>query len=350
MRHRIGKRLAAILVVAALVACAGTLMGASERVFKITAPADGAQVQGSVIVRLLAKGYDDIAYVIFGVDETRPHSANSLPYRYTLNTEALGNGSHILSAQAYNHYGLLALAKPVTIVVGNAAPKPKPLEPGPVIFAPPAAAPVAAPAAPEAEARGEASGVKSEAPEAATAPEPKPAAQPIVVAAGAAAAAPGAPQAAPAQAVAAPVAQAECETTPAVVVSPQRPDSLTITVDGAPMTREPAPELRSGVAFAALRGIVDRIGGRLGWNHLEKRATAETAQARIVLTVGSATALVDDQSVPLNGSVFLKDGRTMAPVRPCAEALEMRVAYQPRTMIVTLVSPDANPEIGMLMK
>jgi len=349
MRHRIGKRALAIVAIAALVACAGTLMGASDKAFKITSPTAGAKVKGNVVVRLVARGFDDLAYVIFGVDEARPHSSNSLPYRFALNTEAMDNGPHTLSAWGFNHYGLVASAKPVTIVVANAAaPRPRPAAPEPMLIAPPAAA--AAPAGIQAEARAQPAEVKAQTPEVAIAPaaetKPQPAGEPSVALAEVAASPAAASLIAPAAGSAAAVAK--CDSRRPVLAISARPDRLTILVDGGAANCEVGPEIRGGIAYGPLRGIVERIGGRLGWNHAAKRATAETAQARIVVTVGNATAQVNEKPVTWAGPVWLKQGRTMAPVRSCAEALRMRVTWEPERTALALFSPSQ--EVGMLSK
>jgi hypothetical protein len=335
-----GKRLMAALVVAALVACAGTLMGASDRVFKMTSPANSARVQGPVVVRLLAKGFDDMAYVIFGVDQMRPHSSNSLPYRYTLNTTALSNGPHTLGAWGYTHYGLVATAPTLTIVVANPA-EPQPAPAAPMLLAPPATASLAAPAGPQAQVQAQPAGAKSKAPKAQPAPAapqaiavtPPPAAATAVL---------------PAQVMPAAAALAACAAPAAAVVATEKPGQLALTVDGAPLESPVAAEVRWGVAYGPLRGIVERIGGSLGWSHLEKRATAETTQVQLVLTVGSASARVNEKQVALAGPVWLQQGRTMAPVRSCAEALRMRVAWEPDRMVIALFTPAPSREVGML--
>lgn len=53
-------------------------------------------------------------------------------------------------------------------------------------------------------------------------------------------------------------------------------------------------------------------------------------QPRIVLEIGSTTALVDGREVELDAAPRIENGRTLVPIRFVAEALGHRVDWEPK--------------------
>jgi hypothetical protein len=88
----------------------------------ISAPLAGAAISGSsVAVTVAANG--SVASVQLQVDSANAGSpATSSPFGLTLNTTALSNGSHVLTAVASDGAGGTAYSLPVPVTVGNAVP------------------------------------------------------------------------------------------------------------------------------------------------------------------------------------------------------------------------------------
>jgi len=92
--------LAGILAVAMVVSVTG-LFGASGTTVRITSPASGARVSGSVDIQVSIKTTADVSYVLFGIDGTRPYSTNS-PDSNMKGIYALGLG-HICHCHSRFH-------------------------------------------------------------------------------------------------------------------------------------------------------------------------------------------------------------------------------------------------------
>lgn len=86
----------------------------------ITSPTSGATVSGTVVVTASASDNTGVANVQFQVDGTNTGAADiASPYSYSLNTTALSNGSHSLTAVAVDTSGNYATSVAVSITVSN---------------------------------------------------------------------------------------------------------------------------------------------------------------------------------------------------------------------------------------
>ncbi|HWO25294.1 MAG TPA: M4 family metallopeptidase, partial [Kofleriaceae bacterium] len=85
----------------------------------ITAPAAGATVAGSASVTVAATDNTTITRVELYVDGVYLGSDTAAPYSFTWNSLALGNGTHGLSAQAFDAFGNSATSATVSVVVDN---------------------------------------------------------------------------------------------------------------------------------------------------------------------------------------------------------------------------------------
>jgi hypothetical protein len=86
----------------------------------VTAPASGATVSGSILVTASASDNVGVTGVQLKLDGANLGNAfSSAPYSGTLNTTTIANGSHTLTATAWDAAGNQATATPVTITVTN---------------------------------------------------------------------------------------------------------------------------------------------------------------------------------------------------------------------------------------
>lgn len=83
----------------------------------LTAPAGGASVSGTVWVRATASDNVGVARVEFLIDGNLVGSDSAAPYEYEWNTSTATNGTHTLSAKAYDTAGNAGTATPVTVTV-----------------------------------------------------------------------------------------------------------------------------------------------------------------------------------------------------------------------------------------
>ncbi|MHB0936518.1 MAG: copper amine oxidase N-terminal domain-containing protein [Armatimonadota bacterium] len=115
------------------------------------------------------------------------------------------------------------------------------------------------------------------------------------------------------------------------------------------------PELRAGRVFAPISPVCKALGAGVAWNPDTGKVRVTRADGpEIVLTLGSTTATVGGKAVTLDAAPYVKQGRTMVPVRFLAEGLGVPVAYHAATRTVRfpvgdrlyiLPLPDTHPTI-----
>lgn len=128
-------------------------------------------------------------------------------------------------------------------------------------------------------------------------------------------------------------------------------NTASLEVDGQLLqTDVPAFVYRSRT-MVPIRFISDALGADVAWNQDTLQATITTADKTIVLTIGSATALVNGQSVelydgvPATMAVLNGISRTVVPVRFVSEQLGATVAWDQQQYLVSITSPQlAAPE------
>lgn len=96
-------------------------------------------------------------------------------------------------------------------------------------------------------------------------------------------------------------------------------DAISFDVD--PVVTDP------GISLAPFRQIFEHYGGVLFWFPDEKRVQAVAEDKQIELTIGSRKATVNDQELLLQVAAFIKEGRTMVPLRFVGEALDVTVQF-----------------------
>ncbi|WP_191398541.1 N-acetylmuramoyl-L-alanine amidase [Flavonifractor sp. An306] len=132
-------------------------------------------------------------------------------------------------------------------------------------------------------------------------------------------------------------------------------DRVNITLDGAELTPEDVPALvqypegKNGRTLVPVRLIAEALGATVTWVPDTRQAILTQGEDVIVLTLGSASALVNGQSVELPdgvpAGVVKWDGKesTMVPLRFVSEQLGAEVAWDGGTFTAVITSP-AGPE------
>lgn len=85
----------------------------------ITAPSANASVSGNFTVRVSATSGTKVEFYL---DDVRQFTDSSTPFAWNWNTAIAANGSHALTAKAYNGATLLGTSAAVSVTVSNAAP------------------------------------------------------------------------------------------------------------------------------------------------------------------------------------------------------------------------------------
>lgn len=310
--------LAAVLALALAASISG-LFGATGVSIKITSPAAGAKVSGVLTITASVRGARDVSYVVFGVDGDRPHSTNSEPYSFQLDTTVLTNGPHRIFAEAYDDYGLIASSKVITISVRNRAAsvaqakKAPPAQLAEKPATPPSPTP-ATPTAPPAPAT------------VAAAAQSERAAVPSSTMLGRAAAAEPShvPAGAP-QPLAAPPSPAEEATrasfaaaAPADLAPPARPlprlRGHTVVLNGHPVQFTVAPYVLNGRMQVGLRAMFEGIGARVFWLSQIRTARSIHGPTRVDVPADSRMAKVNGQPVDMGTPASIRQARLIIPL------------------------------------
>ena len=128
-------------------------------------------------------------------------------------------------------------------------------------------------------------------------------------------------------------------------------DRVSLTLDGSPLTPDDVPALvqypagQNGRTLVPVRLIAERLGASVTWVPETRQVILLREESTIVLTLGSATALVNGQAMELPGGVpagVVKwEGResTMVPLRFVSEQLGATMDWDNDTFTAILTSP-----------
>lgn len=97
------------------------------------------------------------------------------------------------------------------------------------------------------------------------------------------------------------------------------------------------PEVRTGRTFVPIRVVSEQFGASVRWTPATREIfIARTGQPNIVLTLGSTTARVGNNTITLDAAPYITNGRTMVPLRFIAETYGAPVEYNEPTRSVHL--------------
>ncbi len=99
--------------------------------------------------------------------------------------------------------------------------------------------------------------------------------------------------------------------------------------------------LQGDTVFVVGRYIVEALGGTIEW--FEDRQTVKMTldEKSIEIVIGSLDANIDGEATKLYKAPFIKDGRTMIPLRFVSENLGCQVSWYQATFTVDIVNPLA---------
>lgn len=121
---------------------------------------------------------------------------------------------------------------------------------------------------------------------------------------------------------------------------------VTLLLNGSPLSSDLPPVIEEGVTMVPVRAVLTPLGAEIFWDQATATVTAILNDVRIEASVGSATALVNGQPVPLSRPLENRDGRTFVPVRFFAENMGLAVDWDGATHTVLLYSRAEVPDRG----
>ena len=97
--------------------------------------------------------------------------------------------------------------------------------------------------------------------------------------------------------------------------------SITVIIDGQLQSFDTEPEIIEGTTFVPMRGLFETLGADVKWNGARQEAIAQKDGQEIVLKINSKTVFHGSQADTLLQAPYIKNGRTMMPLRYISEAL-----------------------------
>lgn len=125
---------------------------------------------------------------------------------------------------------------------------------------------------------------------------------------------------------------------------------VTVTVGEKPLKFDVPPMVLEGRAFVPMRTIFEAMGADMTWNSHTKTVVAKKDKRQVKLTVGDATAKIDDHVVFLDTPARIVRGRVLVPLRFVTQALGAEVRWDGASRIIIdepkKVSSVSGPEEG----
>lgn len=121
-------------------------------------------------------------------------------------------------------------------------------------------------------------------------------------------------------------------------------------LDGKALNTDVAPVIVQNRSFVPVRSIFEKMGAEVTWIGSRKQVIIRSSSARIVLNIDSTTAYVDDKEIELDVAPFIKDGRTMVPVRFISESLNYDVKWENNNIYITSKKAQSTTKVPKITK
>jgi len=109
-----------------------------------------------------------------------------------------------------------------------------------------------------------------------------------------------------------------------------------VTVDGHATSVDAAPEIVAGRTFVPIRFIAETFGSTVAWIPATRSVTIVLGSTTIGLQIGNKTAVINGKIIALEAAPYIKNSRTMVPLRVITESFGGDVAWDPINHIITI--------------
>jgi hypothetical protein len=112
--------------------------------------------------------------------------------------------------------------------------------------------------------------------------------------------------------------------------------SMDMEVNGMTRKMDAAPFIKDGRTLLPIRALIEALGGSVQWNASTRTATVMLGSRTVALTIGSTTALVNGTPITLDVAPMIVGGRTFLPLRAVAENIGLDLAWEPISRTISL--------------
>lgn len=115
-------------------------------------------------------------------------------------------------------------------------------------------------------------------------------------------------------------------------------DNTNASVNGESVKLDVAPFLKDGRTLVPLRFVTEALGANLEWNGKEESITLRRGTDKMKLVLNSSEALVNGKTVFLDVPAINHKGRTMVPIRFVIENFDLEIEFDDKTRTITIFS------------
>jgi hypothetical protein len=114
-----------------------------------------------------------------------------------------------------------------------------------------------------------------------------------------------------------------------------------VTVDGKATSVDAAPEIVNGRTFVPIRFIAETFGATVTWLPETQGVTIVLGDTTIGLQIGNKTVVINGNIIAVEAAPYIKNSRTMVPLRVISESFGGDVVWDPalRTITITYLLP-----------
>jgi hypothetical protein len=139
----------------------------------------------------------------------------------------------------------------------------------------------------------------------------------------------------------------------ATIVPIANAQRISTTVDGRTVVYpDVEPVMMNGRVMVPLRGVFEHMGAYVEWDSLSQEVKVTDEGTVVLLRIGSSTATVNGNIVPIDAPATMLRGRTMVPLRFISETFGHDVYWNApvRTVEITTVAAENTdpPPYGMM--
>lgn len=119
---------------------------------------------------------------------------------------------------------------------------------------------------------------------------------------------------------------------------------IKISLNGQYISSDVAPVIENSTTLVPVRVISEKLGAEVDWNNQNRKVVIKTSEKQIQLSIGSKQATINSNAASnaaqLEVAPFIKDEKTMVPLRFIAEELGLKVTWNNDERIISLTSSD----------
>jgi len=109
-----------------------------------------------------------------------------------------------------------------------------------------------------------------------------------------------------------------------------------VTVDGKATSVDAPPEIVASRTFVPVRFIAETFGSTVTWIPATRSITIVLGTTTIGLQIGNKTAVINGKIIALEAAPYIKNSRTMVPLRVISESFGGDVAWDPALHTITI--------------